>query len=187
MAMPTPTFFQNYIQVVAAAEICLEKKLQMPALILIYTLIDSFAWAVYSDERSSRKRFEAWVKNWMLPHDSLNCEPSDLYAARCSVLHTMTAEASLTQSGHARRVAYAWGTASAANLHATLSAIGHKDVIAIHIGELFGAVRDGMANVVEKSEKDTALRAQLELAASKHFASMENETVDAFLARVHGG
>ncbi len=185
--MPTPSFFQNYVQVVAAAQICLEKKLQMPALILIYTLMDTFAWAVYgADVKSSRKRFEAWTRKWVLSHAELSCTAADLYAARCAVLHTMTSEASLTESGEARRIAYAWGTATAEELQHAVSALGHENIVGVHIESLFAAVREAMARVVERSDQDTRLRKRLEHAASKHFASMEDEKVEEFLARVHG-
>lgn len=168
-------------------QICLEKKLQMPALILIYTLMDTFAWAVYgADERSSRKRFEAWTRKWVLSRTDLGCTASDLYAARCAVLHTMTSEASLTESGEARRIAYAWGTATADSLQSAVSILGHKDLVCLHIEKLFSAVREGMANVIEEADTDSQLRKRLEEAASKHFASMEDETVGQFLTRVHG-
>jgi hypothetical protein len=109
--MPTPHFFQNYIQVVAAAQICLEKELQMPALILIYTLMDTFAWTVYgAEDKQVRKRFEIWTQEWVFGHVELGCTPTELYAARCAVLHTMTSDASLTDSDEARRIAYVWGT-----------------------------------------------------------------------------
>jgi hypothetical protein len=185
--MPTPNFFQNYVQVVAAVQICLEKKLQMPALILIYTLMDTFAWAVYgADERSSRRRFETWAKKWVLGHAELGCTAVDLYAARCAVLHTMTSEASLTESGEARRIAYAWGTATAEKLRSAVSALEHDNIVAVHIESLFAAVREGMARMVERSDQDSRLRMRLEQAASKHFASMEDEKVEEFLMRVHG-
>lgn len=185
--MPTPIFFQNYVQVVVAVEICLEKKLQMPALILIYTLMDTFAWAVYgADEKSSRKRFEAWARNWVLDHAALGCTAADLYAARCAVLHTMTSEASLTEAGKARRIAYAWGTASAEKLQSAVSALGFQNEVGVHIESLFVGVREGMARVIERSEQDAHLRNRLEQAASKHFATMEDERVEEFLSRVHG-
>jgi hypothetical protein len=185
--MPTPHFFQNYIQVVAAAQICLEKKLQMPALILIYTLMDTFAWSVYgADEKQVRKRFEMWTQEWVFGHAELGCTPTELYAARCAVLHTMTSDANLTDSGEARRIAYAWGTSSAAKLQSAVIALGHENIVCVQIEALFGAVREAMAQVVERSQQDSRLRLRLEHAASKHFASMEDEKVEEFLQRVHG-
>ncbi len=185
--MATETFYQNYTQVVAGVHLCLEKKLQMPALILIYTLIDTFAWVVFGEEeKSSRRRFERWAEKWVLSQGAISCSATELYAARCAVLHSLTSEAALTKSGEARQVAYAWGSASTAKLQTSIDAMRQKNIVALHIGELFEAVREGMAQVVEASATDALLRQRLEGAAAKHFVSMDNEKVDQFLERVHG-
>lgn len=185
--MATETFYQNYTQVVAGVHLCLEKKLQMPALILVYTLMDTFSWVVFGgEEKSTRKRFERWTEKWILPQGSISCSATELYAARCAVLHSLTSEAALTQSGEARQVAYAWGTASAAKLQASINALRPKNLVAVHIEEIFAAVREGMAQVVEASKTDALLRHRLEEAAAKHFTSMENEKIDQFLEHVHG-
>jgi len=61
--------------------------------------------------------------------------------------------------------------------------LGFEDVVAVHMGELFLAVREGMARVVEAAQEDAQLQARLEQAASKHFVNMEGPAVDSFLAR----
>jgi len=188
LTLSTKLFYQNYIQMVAGVECCLEAKLHMPALALTYTVMDTFAWAVFGgEEKSSRRRFERWVEAWVLPQGTVGCSATELYAARCAVLHRLTSDADLTESGAARRVAYAWGTSTALSLQHALEALNAKDIVAVHIGELFAAVREAMARVIEAAEADSKLRQRLEHAADKHFASMEDETVAEFLARVHGG
>jgi hypothetical protein len=148
--------------------------------------MDSVAWAAYGDSQPSRKRFETWVREWMLPYADLGCNASDLYAARCGILHTLTSEATLTQAGKAKRIAYAWGTASAEKLRETMTVLGTEGFVVVHIADLFACVREGMAKVIEQANEDPQLQSRLEHAASKHFASMENEKVETFLARVHG-
>jgi hypothetical protein len=180
--MPTQNFYRNYYQVVAGIESCLEQKLQMPALILLYTLMDTFAWVVFGGtEKSTRVRFERWVKVWLLPQGQFSCSPSDLYAARCAILHTLTSEAALTKTGEAREVIYSWGTASPAKLQASIDVLGRENYVAVHINDLFRATREAIAQALEKSDVDQELLARLQIAASKHFANMENEKVDRFL------
>lgn len=184
--MPTEPFFQNYVQVVAGVRLCLEKKLLMPALILIYTLMDSFAWAT-SDKKSNdiRVTFESWTEKWVLNQKTLPCTATDLYAARCAVLHTLTSEAKLTKSGKACKVTYAWGNADSAQLQATISALGSRNVVAIHVNDLFDAVCEAMAAVMDECSKDTILEKRLQEAAKLHFVSMDKGTVAQFLKRVH--
>ena len=185
--MPTESFFQNYVQVVAGVRLCLDKKLLMPALILIYTLMDSFAWAT-SDKKPNdvRATFESWTENWVLKQKTLPCTATELFAARCAVLHTLTSEAKLTKTGKARKVTYAWGNADSAQLQATINALGNKNVVAIHVNDLFDAVCEAMAAVMEECSRDTTLQKRLQEAAKLHFVSMDKETVTQFLGRVHG-
>jgi len=185
--MPTESFYQNYVQVVAGARLCLEKKLLMPTLILIYTLMDSYAWAT-SEKKSNdvRRRFEEWTDKWVLSQKTLLCTATELFAARCAVLHTLTSQAELTKSGKVRQVTYAWGTADSAQLQASLDALGKKNIVAIHVNDLFDAVCEAMAAVTEESRKDKTLEKRLKEAANLHFASMDKETVAQFLKRVHG-
>lgn len=171
--MTTPSFYKNYFQVVAAIDSCLEKKQQLPALILIYTLIDSFAWIVYGqDEKSVRKRFENWCNRWILENSNLQVAATDLYAARCAILHTLTSDADLISSGRARRVVYAWGTADAAHLQEALQQSGMPDLVALHINEFAQLVREGIAKVMDACADDESLSTRLSAVAERHFASV---------------
>jgi hypothetical protein len=160
--MATETFHQNCAQVLATAHLCLERKLQMPALILIYTLIDTFAWVV-SDNN----------EKWMLAHRPLPCSATELYAARCAVLHTLSSQTALTQSGEARQVAHAWASTDVARLQESINALGRKDVVALSIEELFEAVGAAMMLVMEASQTDAVLRERLEKASATVFSGAE--------------
>jgi hypothetical protein len=163
--MATETFHRNCTQVLATAHLCLERKLQMPALILIYTLIDTFAWVVSDkNEKSTRKRFESWVEKWILAHRPLPCSATELYAARCAVLHTLSSQTALTESGEARQVLHAWASADVAALQASINALGRTDVVALSIEELFDAVGLAMSLVMEASQTDIVLCDRLGLA-----------------------
>lgn len=185
--MPTPAFHQNYIQVVAGIRICIDKRLITPALILIYATIDSYAWAVSGGTGTGvRTRFETFVKDWVLPSHPLPCSPSDLYGARCAILHTLTAYSDLSKSKQAKPIAYAWGTASAASLGTALQHASIGEAVCLHIEDLANALFGAMVAVSEKASTDPGLDARLNEAAGRHYRDMEKGTVEEFLERVHG-
>jgi len=187
ITVPTPAFYQNYIQVVAGIRLCIDKRLITPALILIYATIDSYAWAVSGNPNQTvRARFEAFVSDWMLPNHPLPCSPSDLYGARCAILHTLTPYSDISKSKQAKPIAYAWGTASASSLTTALQHAAPGEAVSLHLEELANALFDAMAAVSEKAMTDTQLDARLKEAAGRHYQGMEKGTIEAFLRRVHG-
>lgn len=183
--MSTLSFMRNYAQVVQGTQLCIDQKLLMPALILIYTLIDTLAWASSSDKKAPvRVRFETWVTKWLGHH--LPCSATELYAARCGILHTLTSKADLNAGGKVREVAYAWGTAKREDLQATIDHLGKTRVVALHVGVLFQAVREAMADMLEKAESDAALGACLNEAAALHLVNEGPELVAQYLEQVRG-
>lgn len=184
--MPTPAFFQNYIHAVAAIRLCIDKRLISPALILIYATMDSYAWAVSAKDPGVKMRFEEFVRDWVLPNHPLHCTPTDLYAARCAILHTLTSESDLSRSGKAQRVLYAWGTGEVARLDSALQHLGAQDVVTLHVEDLANALFKAMVAVSEKAAVDDALEQRLREAAGQHYQNLETGTVAEFLKRVHG-
>ena len=103
---------KNLRDMLDAAEESIEKRRHVPAMVLLYALIDSLAWAG-ANRRSPnlRDRFEGWVKSWLLPllpPSNPAITETDFYAARCAALHTGTGVSDLYLSGKARRFLYAW-------------------------------------------------------------------------------
>ena len=184
--MTTEAFQRNFVQVIKAAKLCLDQDLQIPALVLVYSLIDTFAWAVAGPrEKNARTHFESWVNRWVCARAPLPCTPTELYAARCAVLHTLTSKADLNASGNIRQVVYAWGPAKLSVLEDSIKVISQKDLVGIHINELLDAVVAGMDRTFTAADTDTRLRKNLDAAASLHFAHMKPETLDE-LMELHG-
>lgn len=184
--MTSETFRRNFVQVIKAAKLCLDQDLQIPALILVYSLIDTFAWAVAGPrEKNGRTRFESWVSQWVCSHDSLPCTPTELYAARCAVLHSLTSKADLNVSGKVRQVVYAWGPAKRSVLEDSIEAIGQSNLVGVHINELLDAVVAGMDRTFTAATTDTRLRNNLDAAATLHFAHMKRDTLEQ-LMELHG-
>lgn len=180
--MSNISFMRNYAQVIQGTQVCIDQRLLMPALILIYTLIDTLAWASSDKKGSVRSRFEEWANRWLVPR--LSCTATELYAARCGILHTLTSKADLTTRGRVREVAYAWGTAKSDDLQAAIDHLGTLSVIAVHVEELFEAVRFAMADMMEKAGSDPSLTSCLNEAAAMHLVNEGPERVAQYLQKV---
>ena len=101
--MPLPHNLESWLDEHRhAIEVCLENSLILPAVVLIYTVIDSLGFLARPTEQiSTGPDYETWVRDYLLDgYDGRAGTPEkvarDFYGARCAVLHRMTAEANLT-------------------------------------------------------------------------------------------
>jgi len=94
-----------------AIALCLDNHLRTPALVLIYTGIDIMAALSRPAlvKKPGKRQFIKWAEHHMECQDRLGVSGLDLYAARCGIVHTATAESSLSDDGNARRIFYRWG------------------------------------------------------------------------------
>ena len=101
---------------VKAIRMCLDNDPPGSALILVYATVDTLASLGLPARREIVKRqdFIAWVDRNFLPDSGLRCTAVDLYGARCGVLHSNRAKLSLSHTGDASPLLYAWGTAAEA-------------------------------------------------------------------------
>lgn len=75
----------------------------MPMLVLIYTTLDTLAWAVFGHEvREVKRCFVALYENYRLRDSSLGCTALEPYAARCSILHSLGWESALCKERRRR-------------------------------------------------------------------------------------
>ena len=182
--MPSTSFYQNYLQIVEAGSFCQERNLYLPQLILAFTLIDTMAWAASpKSKKAVRANFEKWVTKWVIPHLEESCTATELYAARCGVLHTLSSEADLTKSGEARQVVYTWGTAQVSDLAAVTENLRPGEFVALHVESLFAAICRGMNQFIEHGVGDDAISMRLEDASRLQFCQLEPEKVVQFLAQ----
>jgi len=170
-------FHKNLGDMLVAAERCIQLRQHLPALVLIYALVDSLAWAAAGNTQPKvGKRFESWVSTWLLPELAQFAQTvtaTDLYAARCGVLHTLTGDSDLSTAGHAKRIMYAWGTARAEVLEAVIRETKQTSHVALHYDDLHTALVRATARFLESANNDPALSARLELAAAKHYMNID--------------
>ncbi len=145
-------FYHNFKQNIDAISICLKKGFHLAALTLMYSSIDIIAWMAFGDI-NVEDRFTNWIDQWMYKNRELEATSTDLYAARCSILHTLTPDSSLSKRGKANIVTYAWGTADINHLKEVAQKRGIKDQSFVHIVELFELFQEGISEFM--SELDT--------------------------------
>ena len=85
----------------------------LPALVLLYSTIDCMVWITRpattdepQNEDVTRTDFKHWCSDYMNPDATLGCSAVDLYAARCSVLHTQISQSRLSREAGARELCY---------------------------------------------------------------------------------
>lgn len=78
-------------------------------IVLLFAAIDQMAWLADDKETVGNEGFTAWVQRYMLdqnPHLLSGATASDLWGARCGVLHTGAPESNWCRTGKARRIFY---------------------------------------------------------------------------------
>ncbi len=138
-----------------AIDLCIENKLRMPALILVYSGIDIFAALnrpIEKDE-GTREDFRKWCDRYLLSKSELPCSAIDLYAARCAVVHSYSSESRLSRNGEAKEIVYSWGNQSPDPLQEVLKSIGHTAYV-IHVETLVDAFKNAVKEFLEEVGND---------------------------------
>lgn len=183
--MTQQNFFENYLQVLQAIEHCEKNNLLTPALVMLYSAIDSVSWLASGNNKESGKAFKAWVERWMLKEPQIKCTAEELYSARCGLVHTLTPTSSLTKKG-TRKIAYAWGTASNQRLEELIKTVGSDhELVSVHLSDLIQAFRVGMADYLDHVWEDPQRRKALEEKCREHFATLSMDNVDEALSRMN--
>ena len=122
----------------------------------------------------------AWADNYLLQGASLPCTASDLYAARCGILHTLSPESNRSRKGIARQVVYAWGDAKTDELEQASKELGRNNCV-VHVRELINAFRVGLASYLQEAMQDNNRKQKIYAGARQWFTHMDKNAVTAFL------
>jgi hypothetical protein len=110
--MSKENFERQAANLLNAIDLCFERTLVLPGLILLYAGIDAMAWLSKPNEADSvGDSFQVWVKTYLLRcHKGEVGTPDqvalDLFGARCALLHAQIAESDLSRKAKAREVHY---------------------------------------------------------------------------------
>lgn len=138
---------KNLNNIIKSIEICLNAKLQISSLVLLYSGIDIMAWLnrPVLKEFATKEDFIGWVDDYLLPNPNIKCEAIDLYAARCAIIHSYSFSSRLSEEGKAEEIYYAWGKENVKVLQNDLDRRYKKSTkIAIHIDDFLEAFKEGV-------------------------------------------
>ena len=169
------------VELEIAIELCIRNRRIAPALILIYATMDILA-SLDRDKGhkyGQRSDFVDWVDRYVIPNLNSSCTALDLYAARCALLHSYSAESRLSREGEANPIYYAWGDAQEQKLQRSIEAVGDEPAKAVHVDNLFAALRAGIAQFIAEVEQDPA-RAVLIAGRANLFLNMPKAPLDWF-------
>jgi len=159
---------KDLTDLIRAARLCLGQQLPLPALMLLYAGIDTAGWLA-ADDPKDPKRFTEWVDRYLLPRLAPNVTALELWAARCGVLHTMTAESDLSAAHRVRRLSYSWGSGPL-DLHDRLAREGFSDTkAAVRVEALIDAFEAGLNAFSEDLAVNPDRRATVEQRAKSAF------------------
>jgi hypothetical protein len=155
---PRNAVISNLVPHVAAIALCLENRLHMPALSLIYCGIDVLASFGRPAGNAEVKRadFISWAERYMHCEKLLGLSGLDLYAARCGILHAYTMDSRLSTEGRARRIMYVWGNQERDEPMKLLQTLGLTEIV-IKIETLYSAFSDGISAFDKALEDDPKL------------------------------
>jgi hypothetical protein len=178
----TSLIYQSFLETILIAEISIQRELILPALILIYSGIDSASFLATKDiDAQVNDRFIAWVNRWMYSTKILPCSAEELYSARCGVVHTFTSDSNLTRNKNVRRVAYSWGSSDIIKLQKTMDIGHHGEMVALSVNDLYESYKLGLADFFEFAMKDNSLANQLEARSIKYFSSISGDDAELYL------
>lgn len=147
-------------------DVCLKAQCLVSAVSLIFSGIDSLAALTRGlDEVStSRQVFKAWVDRYLLPDPNLSCNATDLYAARCGVLHTYSPESDLMKQGKAQPIIYQWHEGPDADATVPLP----PDSIVVSVEDLYSAFK----GAIKKFLRDAEINDEVKAKVRHHLASL---------------
>jgi hypothetical protein len=139
----------------------------LQALIVLYSAIDTLAWSTLPDGDVSGPDFCKWVTIYMDPSKRLGCTAEDLYAARCGLLHSSSAQSRMSRQGKAAEL---WYATCAARVPSLQQFALHKGSTAKIVGivPLVEAFAEGTEQFMEALAADQ----QLEQVVNRRISAM---------------
>jgi hypothetical protein len=177
--MSVPELYLNIAKVGLGIDACLEKKLYLPALILIYSGIDIAGWLASPEPFASQKTFVDWVDAYLLKAKALPCTALELWGARCGLVHTLTPFSRPPNKPPRVRPRIIWpvfGTACVEDIQKFIELKEDSErYVAVHINDLYEAWRLGTLRFIMGLDADPKEKAVVVAKAKKFFAAVSPE------------
>ncbi len=133
--------------------------LPLPYLMILYASIDVFAYirGAGSDQEAGT-RFRAFCDKYLIPHLP-EVTAFDLWGARCSILHTASAESTASSAGKARWLLYSWGSGQVSDLQKIILSLPNSEtMVATSFQNLTNAFEKGLDGFYEEMSSDEAIK-----------------------------
>ena len=179
--MSIDNFIENVSSLDLAIKTCIEARLILPALVLIYAGLDIVASIERPPGGKVGPSFTSWIDRYVLKDHQLPCTATELYAARCGILHTLTPESELVHTGKARRIVYAWGSADSADLQETACRMTRSDIVVLHVEDLRWAFLEGTKSWFQEIYTDKKRLSSVEMSLDLWFVNVSQEIIKKFL------
>ncbi|WP_342423128.1 hypothetical protein [Paenibacillus sp. FSL E2-0178] len=140
--------FNNFERNLIVIDYCRQNRHTSALLILVYSSIDAMAsLTVELDREVQRQDFIDWINNYFINEiPAHNIDAISLYAARCSVLHSLGSISRLSKDGRALEVGYYWESGDLKELPGTLNRVLEGELILIEINDLVEAFKKSIEN-----------------------------------------
>jgi hypothetical protein len=141
-------------------DLCLSRECLVSGVALIYCGIDSLAALTRTLESAdtSKSVFIDWVDKFLHPESNLACTALDLYAARCGVLHTHSAESREERRGNARLLIYEWRQGPRADAAIPLP----PEAITIEVERLHEAFKNAVKQFLMAADAEAEIRERVQ-------------------------
>ena len=128
MPVSSKAFDHGVNDLLESIHVCFERRLVLPALMLVYSTLDVMASLDRPELPSGSpassatpvtnigQQFKAWVTEFMKPKMSLKASPEEIWAWRNGLVHAYSFESNDTKAGRARIAGYCYGPAQLAVL-----------------------------------------------------------------------
>lgn len=141
-------------------ELCLERECLVSAVTLLFSAVDALSalTRATTQGKTDSEVFKSWCDRYLQPSANIRCSATDLYAARCGVLHLYSAESDLASRGIACRLVYQWRAGPRADAKVALP----KDALVVEVESLFQVFKRGAHQFMIDSETDPEVRTRVQ-------------------------
>lgn len=153
-------------QTLSGIDCCLENRLVVSGLTLLYAAIDVFGFLASSTKYAERKSFTDWCEQYLdgfLKMKGLT--GFDLYSARCGVLHTAQAPSKSVAEGNARELWYRFDRFT----HVNIMTDTPKPAVLIDVEEMVQFFRAGIERFILCVDANPALKTSATEKADRFF------------------
>jgi hypothetical protein len=138
---------------------------------LLYSGIDTLGWlaAPLETKEATRTTFEAWSNKFLVSKlksiDGSAITATDLYSARCGILHTSRSTSKLSGKGEAREICYQFGENVGLNFFGSTA----LDSAVLNLEQFALAFKDGAVAFLQERSTDPELAIRVNSRANTFF------------------